>query len=370
MRALFFGTYDTRTHPRVGVLIEGLRHHGIAVSECNAPLGLSTAARVQLLRRPWRLPLLAFRLAGRWSRLVRCARRHDPPDVVVVGYLGHFDVRLARRLFRNTTLALDHLVGASDTATDRGIDVGLRQRLLRRLDSGALAATDIVIVDTEEHRSALPESERPKSIVVAVGAAPAWFIGGDGDEVDEPSPTGRLRVVFFGLYTPLHGAPVIGAALAQLADDAESEIDVMMIGTGQDLAATRKLARVNPRVTWRDWVTPTDLPTLVAAHDVCLGIFGTSPKALRVVPNKVFQGAAAGCAILTSDTPPQRRSLGDAGVFVPPGNATALAAALRELARDRGALQQARSAAAAVARQNFTAAAVAAPLAEQLDALR
>ena len=43
-----------------------------------------------------------------------------------------------------------------------------------------------------------------------------------------------------------------------------------------------------------------DLPALVAGHDVCLGIFGTGDKALRVVPNKVFQGAAAGCAIVTS----------------------------------------------------------------------
>jgi glycosyltransferase involved in cell wall biosynthesis len=247
--------------------------------------------------------------------------------------------------------------------------MGLRQRLLRRLDSGALAAADIVIVDTEEHRSALPDGERQKAVVVAVGAAPAWFVRGDAREEDAPPQNGSLRVVFFGLYTPLHGAPVIGAALAELARDAESDIDVTMIGTGQDLDATRELAGGNQRVTWRDWVAPTDLPAVVAAHHVCLGIFGTSPKALRVVPNKVFQGAAAGCAIVTSDTPPQRRSLGDAGVFVPPGNATALAAALRELARDRGALQRARSSAAAVARQDFTAAAVAAPLAQRLEAL-
>ena len=72
-----------------------------------------------------------------------------------------------------------------------------------------------------------------------------------------------------------------------------------------------------------------NLPALVAGHDVCLGIFGTGDKALRVVPNKVFQGAAAGCAIVTSDTAPQRRALGDAAVLVPPGDPEALAAALR-----------------------------------------
>ena len=45
---------------------------------------------------------------------------------------------------------------------------------------------------------------------------------------------------------------------------------------------------------------------MVASHDVCLGIFGDTDKALSVVPTKVYQGAAAGCAVVTSDTAPHR----------------------------------------------------------------
>ena len=381
MRALFFGTYDTGRHPRVGVLIEGLREHGITVGECNAPLGLSTASRLALLRRPWLLPVLAARLALCWARLVRQSRRLPRPDVVVVGYLGHFDVRLARRLYgrdHGTTIVLDHLIGASDTATDRGVAGGLRQRLLRRLDSGALAAADIVLVDTQEHRDALPAAGRDKAVVVAVGAPWPWFVesgyagaeplGSAPASSEQPAQPAPLRVVFFGLYTPLQGAPVIGAALAELAGDPGS-IEATMCGSGQDLAETRMLAAGNPDVTWHEWVPPAELPRLVARHDVCLGIFGTGPKALRVVPNKVFQGAAAGCAILTSDTAPQRRSLGAAAVYVPPGDPAALATALRELARDRAALDRARAAAREVARRDFAPAAVTAPLALRLRAL-
>src|SRR5258708_26532382 len=109
-----------------------------------------------------------------------------------------------------------------------------------------------------------------------------------------------------------------------------------MIGRGQDEAETKSAAAGNKAVTWLDWVPAAELPALVAEHDVCLGIFGTGEKARRVVPNKVFQGAAAGCAIITSDTAPQRRVFGDAAALVPPGDASALAAALLELARDRG----------------------------------
>src|ERR1700753_556024 len=109
-----------------------------------------------------------------------------------------------------------------------------------------------------------------------------------------------------------------------------------MVARGQDEAETKRAAAANAAVRWLDWVPSDELPALVGAHDVCLGIFGTGEKALRVVPHQVFQGAAAGCAIVTSDTAPQRRTLGDAARLVPPGDPAALADALRELAADRG----------------------------------
>src|ERR1700729_3727937 len=119
MRVLLFGTYDASAHPRIAILGEGLRDSGMAVSECNAPLGLDTAARVAMLAHPWRTPALLARLARRGLTLSRQARRLPAPDVVIVGYLGHFDVHLARLLFRRVPVVLDHLVGASDTGRDR-----------------------------------------------------------------------------------------------------------------------------------------------------------------------------------------------------------------------------------------------------------
>jgi glycosyltransferase involved in cell wall biosynthesis len=65
---------------------------------------------------------------------------------------------------------------------------------------------------------------------------------------------------------------------------------------------------------------------------VCLGIFSATPKGLRVVPNKVFQGLAAGCVVVTSDTPPQRRLLGDHLELVPPADPAALADRILALA--------------------------------------
>ena len=360
MRVLIFGTYDTTAHPRVAVIAEGLRAAGHEVREANAPLGFDTAARVRMLAQPWRVPALALRLARCWLRLARQAGRGPRPDVVVVGYLGHFDVHLARLLFGRRRVVLDHLVSAADTARDRRVNRGLRQPLLQAIDAAALGAARVVVVDTEEHRQTLPAKHRQRAVVVPVGAPQEWF-------EQQPGPEGGpLRVIFYGLFTPLQGAATIGSAIARLAESG-SPVEFTMVGGGQDKAETVRNAGA-AAVTWHDWIPAAELPALVAAHDVCLGIFGTGPKALRVVPNKVYQGAAAGCAIVTSGTPPQRRALGDAARYVPPGDPEALAAALAELAADRDRLRELRSAAARTARERFAPERIVQPLLAKLAA--
>ena len=381
MRALLFGTYDTSLHPRIGTIAEGLRARGIDVTECNAPLGLDTAARVSMLAHPWRAPALLTLLARRWLTLARNARRMPVPDVVLVGYLGHFDVHLARLIFRRVPIVLDHLIGASDTARDRRLGGIVRQALLKMIDAAALRAADIVVVDTEEHLARLPERHRARAVVVPVGAPLAWYLADrppardgtarDGTARDGTARDGTarddtgepLRVVFYGLYTPLQGAPVIGAALGQIAG---APLEVTMIGDGQDKAATMAAADGSVAVRWLDWVPAADLPALVASHDVCLGIFGASEKALRVVPNKVFQGAAAGCAIVTSDTAPQRRALDGAAVLVPPGDPDTLAAVLLRLAGDRGEVARLGRRARQLAGEQFIPEQIVLPLIQQL----
>lgn len=363
-----FGTYDVARHPRTGVLVAGLRGHGWTVTELDRPLGLSTAARVRMLRQPWRLPGLLVRLLRCWILLVgdvvRHRRRHGAPDAVLVGYLGHFDVVLARVLFPRTPVFLDHLVFAGDTATDRGAR-GLRVRLLRGLDRLATACADVVLLDTDEHAALLAEtspSRARRGVVVPVGAPQAWLGAAPTRAPAPPTPPEHhttaargpdgggpaLRVVFFGLFTPLQGTDVVAAALAAAlprAAAAGRPIEATMVGTGQDLPAARaRLAGVTG-VTWHGWVDPAALPALVAAHDVCLGIFSATPKGLRVVPNKVFQGLAAGCVVVTSDTPPQRRLLGEHVELVPPADPRALAGRLLDLA-DPAALAAARDRAA------------------------
>ena len=367
MRILGFGTYDITKHPRVGIVLEGLRADGDDIVEANAPVGFSTAERVAMLQKPWTAVRIVPRILRSWRTIIRQARRagrNGRWDAVVVGYLGHFDVLLARALFPRDTIVLDLLIFAADTARDRGIDSRLKLKSLALLDSMAIRCADVVMVDTAEHAAHLPRAQQHKGVVVAVGASSRWFDAGGHGAAGVSPAAAPLQVVFFGHFTPLQGTAVIGEALGELAES--DDIEITMIGQGQEWELARGLAVANSHVTWVDWVEPDDLPTLVAARDVCLGIFGTGPKALRVVPNKVYQGAAAGCAIVTSGTAPQRRLLGDAAVFVPPGDPTSLADALRRLSADRPLVSAMRQAARRRSLDEFTASAVVTPLRKRL----
>lgn len=347
------------------VLLEGLADHGFVVEEVVAPLRLTTAERVEVLRRPSRLPKLAGALMRSWVRLVpalvRRRRRGPRPDAVLVGYLGHFDAPLVRLLTRPAPLVLDFLISGVGTARDRGEKGRFKERLLGLLDEIALRSADVVVVDTDEHRETLPTRHRDRAVVVPVGADRSWLAAGASAPRD---PRDRLSVVFFGLFTPLQGVPVIARALRLL----DGRVDATVIGGGQESPEVDALLEGVPGVTRVPWVDAAELPAVVARHDVCLGIFGTSDKARRVVPNKAFQGAAAGCVVVTSDTAPQRRALGEAAVYVPAGDAGALAAALADLSEDRDRLAALVAASRELARAAFAPGAAVAPLAEALAA--
>ena len=331
MRVMFFGTYDEDRHPRVRVLRQGLTSHGADVTAVNRPLADSTADRVAAAMNPIAAITWLGRLIQAWAGLLRGSLGQERPEVVIVGYLGVLDVLVARSRWPRAFVVLDHMAPLSGVAEDRGLGkaAGFAFRALDRL---AETASNLIIFDTEDN-AALSSSAPGKKLVVPVGAPDEWFVAASTPVTDDEP----LRVVFFGLHTPLQGTPTIGAAISLLRDSA---IEFTMVGSGQDLAECRAAAGDARSVTWIDWVPAHELPELVARHHVCLGIFGTTPKAARVVPNKVYQAGAAGCAIVTRESPAQRTAVGEIAQFVDGGAPASLAAALRALSSDRTKLRR------------------------------
>lgn len=346
-KVLAFGTYNVRKHPRVGILIDGLRRNGCDVVEINDPLTLSTAERVEILKKPWKVFGFGLKLLGLWHSIAKRARAwmksNGGPDAVLVGYMGHFDVLLAHHVFKGVPIVLDHLIFAGDTAKDRGAQ-GLKVKLLKRLDRMAINSASLVILDTKEHQEMLEPGDT--SMVVPVGAPDEWYEA--GKQTGERS----MDIVFYGLYTPLQGVPVIAQTARILADRGITP-KFTLIGKGQDYDEVRSISKDLDNITFHEWVEPEALPSVVASHAISLGIFSTTPKGLHVVPNKVYQSMAAGCAVITSDTAPQRRMLGNGVVFVRPGDPQALADAIESLVSDAEYLARKQHDARTVA-QRFT----------------
>ncbi len=135
-------------------------------------------------------------------------------------------------------------------------------------------------------------------------------------------------MLFVGKLIPLHGLETILAA-ARLAP----EIPFRVVGSGQLDGLLRDRP---PNVEWIDWIEYEQLPAENQRAGCALGVFGTSAKTGRVIPNKAFQALACGTPLVTGDTPAARELLrdGESALLVPPGDPEALAAAVRRLAGD------------------------------------
>jgi len=369
-RVCFFGTY-ARNHTVTELLRQGFAGLGCAVDEVHEALwertrdklpdyfGSASVARLGL-----RYGRLSFKLAGR-----AYARRG--PALWVAGFNGQLDAVLLRLLRWRAPLVFAPLVSITETVVeDRAIHPpgSALARAVRLLDRLSLRSADRILIDTEAHRDYLVER-----LGVERARIGTWYLGAD-PRVFRPHPPrrrgGALRVLFYGQFLPLHGVDTILAAMAALATDPAYEMTV--VGTGPErrraLAALPRAAADRLRLI--EWVPYEQLGELIAAADVCLGTFGTSAKAAMVIPNKVYQAAASGRALITADTPALREVF-TPGVDVaacPSGDAEALVTAIQALRHDD---ERERLAAAALRlmAERFSSSARAAALARALGPL-
>jgi glycosyltransferase involved in cell wall biosynthesis len=259
-------------------------------------------------------------------------------DVMVVGYLGQPDMLLAALLarLRGVPLLFNPMLSLYDTVCDDRALVSPSSaagHALWLLDHLACRLADLVILDTEQHADYFARTFRlPRE---RFGVVP---IGADSDHFTcqpAPAPHERCEVLFVGKLIPLHGCETIVRAAALLRAE---PVHFTLVGTGQQQALVRRLVAelALDNVTLVEWVDYAALPACYAQSDVCLGIFGGSEKASRVVPNKVFQALGVGRPVITADTPAIRTSfaVGEELLVCPAGDPTALATQIARLAAD------------------------------------
>lgn len=285
----YFGSYD-RAYVRNRILLKALKRAGLEVIEVH-----DTTGNVGL----------------RYTRLLKRIKEVRGFDVILCGFPSAWDVPLAKlvAVTRGKPLIFDAFLSLYDSMVhDRGLVTEGTMTALKLywLDKVSCFLSDLVLLDTFQHIKYFSETFKEP----AEKFRRVW-IGAD-DEVFYPREEAHnvvFRVFFHGSFIPLQGVQHIIKAAKIL--EREKDIIFELVGKGQTFSEAVMLARSLKvgNVKFLGWIDYFDLPSYIARADVCLGIFGNTPKAQRVIPNKVFEALAMAKPVVTGDTPAAREVL-------------------------------------------------------------
>ena len=160
---------------------------------------------------------------------------------------------------------------------------------------------DKVLLDTNEHIDYfINKFKVKKNKFIRV------LVGSDGDIIKENLKNEHLDrdyflIHFHGTFIPLQGVEYIIKAAKLLERE---NIKFNIIGKGQTYKKIIKLKddlNLN-NINFIDSVPYERLGEYIAKADICLGIFGNTKKAIRVIPNKIYEYMVVGRPFVTAKT--------------------------------------------------------------------
>ncbi len=335
---MYFGAYSRgEEYARNLALIGGLQKVGAEIEECHTELWPGFQDKMGAAKRGLLANLIA--LVRAYLRLLNLYRKAGDFDFMFVGYIGQFDVFLARflKVFHRKPVIFDAFYSLYDTMIkDRGLypERSLMAKMLRFLDRWSVKCSDLALLDTHEHIkyfSAEFGLEPERFLSVPLGVDQANFF-----PRPEPKEDEVFEVVNYSSYIPLHGLEVILQAADLLRH--EPGIHFTLIGKGQLYPEMRARAeRLSlPNISFIEWMPHKELVEKAAAADVLLGIFGKTEKASRVIPYKAYEALALARPLITGDSPAARELLVDGKhcLLSPMGDAKELAGKIQMLKND------------------------------------
>jgi glycosyltransferase involved in cell wall biosynthesis len=268
-------------------------------------------------------------------------RRPKPVDAIWVPCFRHRDLASARRFANRTgaSLIFDPLISSWDKIVFERAKYPANHSKARQLltwEQSLFKQADYVVADTNLHARFYIDQlcARPdRTYVIPVGAEESLFF-----PQPDHAPATQPEILFFGSFINLQGPQFIIDA-ARMVSDAHWTL----LGDGPLRDHCRRLADGLDHVHFEDWLPYEQLARRIGAADIILGIFGDSPKAGRVIPNKVYQALACGRPVITRHSEaypaPLREQPSSGMIFVDPADPTSLAAAAKNLLAQSNYLQ-------------------------------
>jgi len=277
---------------------------------------------------------------ARYSNLFRMVIK-SKFDILWVGFLGHTDVPIAKiiSIIKNSPLIFDAFVSLYESSIcDRKIKSAksLYALKMRFVDWLACKLAKIILLDTQTHIDYFVNSFK-----IPNRKFKRLWLGAD-DELMFPrsdiSQQENFTVFFYGSFIPLQGIEYIVQA-AHILETKGNKVDFIIVGSGQTfqdiLCLTEKLKIKS--IKFMGWLPYNTLPELICNSSLCLGIFGATLKANRVIPNKVFDAIACARPVITADTPAIHEAFthGENIYLIPKADPLALANAILMLKKDK-----------------------------------
>jgi len=320
------------------VLFWGRFDHGYSKNRVNAAAFRALGWEVDYFDVKWCCRL------GDVEASLRGLGRRPRPDLVLVPVCRQRDIAAACRWAhrRGIKVLFDPMISAWDKKV---LEQGKwkaeepRAKRLLRWERGLMAMPDFITWDTSCHVDFAAEY-----LGVPREKMSPLFTGTD-EEVFKPVEEGNgergtgngdvFKVLYHGAYLPLHGTEVIVEA-ARMTQGLPIQWD--FLGWGAYKASTEAKAAGLGNVRFLEKVPYVKVPEVICAHDVVLGVFGTTAKAARVIGNKVYECMACGRPTINefcTGYPPGAKDC-KAIKFIPAGDPAALVKAVEEYRADWG----------------------------------
>jgi len=314
MKICYFGDYNLN-YPRNRVLLKGFSENGVEILECHSDKK-------------------GFSLY--WGLFWKHWKIRKKYDVLIVAQSFTSDLARFAQWISNKKVVWDAFYSFYDRdifGDGSVVPQGFRQRARWRDERQSCRAADLVLLDTEEDIKYFSEEYGiPKEKFKKVLA------GADISRIPSREKTGTNKFVihFHGNYSLLQGVKyVVGAAKIL---EGCMDIRFNLVGGGQTFVDDKRLAYGYnlKNIKFIEEVDDQKVLDLAEEADICLGVFGNTPRTKRVIPKKVFEAIALRKPVISADTPAMRELFIDREniLFCRIGNHEDLANKILELRND------------------------------------
>lgn len=208
------------------------------------------------------------------------------------------------------------------------------QEAAESLEESALAHARCIIANSHQMRVELVAAGVDRSkIDVVINGVDLELFSPEGD-VRRVGPPDSIVVGFSGSLKRWHGVELLTRAFESIAED--PRLHLLVVGDGPLRSEVARLSEALPgRVTFTGALPLEEVPPWIRGTDIAVAPYPRL-EPFYFSPLKVLDAMACGVPNVASDIGqvPELISDGETGLIVPPGDAEALAGALRRLADD------------------------------------